>query len=246
MKKIAVIALALASMLASASAQSDLFSSIQDWTGTGTNEAGFVIDWYNGTTSEASLMWGYRWDGTATGEQMFDAIIAGDSRLSAEVSGPTAYGTAVYGLGYEPNGNPIQLSPSLTFDSQHLVIIDNDTNVDDSRVAVNPGDLWLEGWFSAGYWAYYTSTDARLSLNESDWDANYDGMTFTTLNNGDFNGFVFDADFAYPGPVPSGFVAADPVPEPATWALLFSGGISLFFLCKRHSLKKSSAPVSRS
>ena len=96
------------------------FSDIQDWIGTGSNEAGFEIDWYDGTTDYA-LCWGYRWNGTATGEQMLDAIVPSDPRLFAEVSGTTQYGTALFGLGYDQDGDqPFALSPSFSFNSQHL------------------------------------------------------------------------------------------------------------------------------
>ena len=66
--------------------------------GFGTNQAGFEIDWNNGTTNDAFL-WGYRRNGDATGEQMLDALAAGDSRLYVEVSGGTQFGTALFGWG---------------------------------------------------------------------------------------------------------------------------------------------------
>ena len=220
MKIVAVVALASASMLASASAQ-DLFSTIQNWTGSGANEAGLVIDWYNGTTSEA-LMWGYRWNGSATGEQMFDAIVAADPRLFAEESDfYTGFGTIVFGIGYAATGDePIQLSPPLSFNSQNLAFADSYDAENDNRTAVNAGDLWSEGWDDA-YWALYTSTDTRLSVDESDWDFGDSGITDTTLANGDFLGYIYAPGFDSPNP--SDFVPAAPVPEPTAWALLGLG-----------------------
>src|SRR5271156_2792806 len=57
---------------------------IQLWTGSGTNEAALVIEWnapliFNYTTAPAPLanktmVWGYRFNGTATGTQMLQAI----------------------------------------------------------------------------------------------------------------------------------------------------------------------------
>jgi len=49
------------------------FDSIQFWTGTGSNQAALVIQWNDGDTP-ASLVWGYRWNGTATGFDMLRSI----------------------------------------------------------------------------------------------------------------------------------------------------------------------------
>jgi hypothetical protein len=232
MKKLVIIALALSGVLASASAQTDLFSTIQNWTGTGANEAGLVIDWYNGTTSEGSLMWGYRWNGSATGEQMLNAIVAADPRLFAEENGfVTGFGDILFGIGYAGSGNePIQLSPSLSFNSQHLALAPSYGAVDDSRTAVNAGDLWQEG-FNSGFWNYFTSTDSRLSADPSDWDSSNVGMTDRVLSNGDFDGWIFAPGFS--SPAPSGFVPASPVPEPSTWALMSLGGLGMIYFRRK-------------
>jgi hypothetical protein len=218
-------------LLAGGAARADALANIQTWVGTGTNEAGLEIDWENGSANSA-LVWGYRWDGTATGEQMFDAIVAGDPRLYAEISAPTAYGTAVFGLGFHASGDQnFLLSPALSFNSQHLAYTDFN-GVDDSRTAVAAGDFWQEGWYTAGYWSYFNSTDSRLSADWSDWDDGFD-MTTRVLDNGDFDAQVFDYDFAYPGPNPAVPLDVAPAPEPGTWALLALSGI-LFAGCRRN------------
>lgn len=58
-----------------------LFSDITYFVGSGSNQAGFVIDWNDG---QAPLAWGYRWDdpATPTGFDMLSAIVTSDSRLS--------------------------------------------------------------------------------------------------------------------------------------------------------------------
>src|SRR3974390_1833771 len=47
------------------------FSNIQFWVGSGANQAALVIDWRDGLTPE-SLLWGYRWNGSATGLDMLE------------------------------------------------------------------------------------------------------------------------------------------------------------------------------
>ena len=49
------------------------FDQIQFWTGSGTNRAAVVIQW-NDSRTPSSLVWGYRWNNTATGFDMLRAI----------------------------------------------------------------------------------------------------------------------------------------------------------------------------
>lgn len=49
------------------------FDDIQFWVGTGTNRAAVILQWNDGK-SPTSLVWGYRWNGMATGMQMLTAI----------------------------------------------------------------------------------------------------------------------------------------------------------------------------
>ncbi len=234
---------------AGAHAQSDLLSTVQDWTGSGTNEAAMEIDWNQGTPGDA-MLWGYRWNGAATGEQMLEAIVAGDPRLFAELNGfNTGYGDIVFGLGFSATGDePIQLSPSLSFNSQHLAYADSYAAVEDNRTAMNPGDLWQEGWNSAGYWSYWVSTDGALTAAGNDpsawsaaWSSSSSGFDSTYLENGDVNGWIFDFDFAYPGPTPAIPIAVAPAPEPSTWAMLGLGLLGLGFAKRQWNQTKKSA-----
>ncbi len=225
-----------ACVLASPVARADLFSSIQDWVGTGANEAAFEIDWNNGTAND-DLVWGYRWNGTATGEQMLDAIVAADPRLYAEVSGTTPYGTELFGLGFHQSGNQnFALNPPLAFNSQHLAYADYG-GVVDSRTAVDAGDQWQEGWYTAGYWAYYNSTDSRLSANPSDWDSASAGVTDRVLENGDVDGWDFSFYDGSGDSSPGVPVAVSAVPEPATWPMLSLCGGLVVCLCRNHRVK---------
>jgi hypothetical protein len=251
MKKVR-LTLALASLFIASAARADVLDNIQTWVGTGVNEAAFEIDWNNGTTDDA-LIWGYRWNGSATGEQMFDAIVAADPRLYAAVSEPGewgSFGTAIYGLGFHPSGDQnFQLSasasPALSFNSQHLAYLPY-TDADYTRTAATPGDLWQEGYDNTGYpgdpndgyWAYFNSTDSRLSLDSADWDFASAGMTTRTLENGDVDGWDFSFNGGQGDFAPAAPLDVAPAPEPSTWAILFLGGISLFGLHRnRHAQK---------
>ena len=49
------------------------FDMIESWTGEGANRAALVIQWNNETETTA-LVFGYRWDGQATGADMMRAV----------------------------------------------------------------------------------------------------------------------------------------------------------------------------
>ena len=56
------------------------FDDIQYWVGNGSNKAALVIEWHDGNRPDA-MVWGYRWDGEATGHDMIVAIAQADPRL---------------------------------------------------------------------------------------------------------------------------------------------------------------------
>jgi hypothetical protein len=160
------------------------------------------------------------------------------------VSEPTEYGTALFGLGYHASGDQnFQLSPELSFNSEHLAYTDYD-GVDDYRTAVDAGDQWQEGWYDVGYWSYWISTDSQLSLADStsDWDNAWEysptGMTERDLENGDVDGWDFSfydgSGDSAPG-IPS---PAIPVPEPTVWAMAALGGLGMIYRKKIHGSKK--------
>ncbi len=184
------------------------------WAGTGANRAALVIDWQDAQAPQ-SLLWGFRWDGTATGLDMLTAVIQADPRLFGHL-GQFGWGTAVFGLGYDSNANGgFAVDPALAFDSGGLAV---DTNPDDARVAVDAGDHWREGW-NTGFWAYYlkgSSGDA--------WESAMTGAADRVLSDGAWDGYSFAPGFvsAAPGePVPAA------VPEPGTLTLLALGALAL-------------------
>jgi hypothetical protein len=221
MKRLCLSVLAASSVLVCSPVRSADFSSIQFWVGSGANQAGFVLDWNDGKSAE-SLLWGYRWDGSATGMDMFQAVVNADLRLYAHV-GTFSFGTSVFGIGYDLNGNgSFSVSPSLSFDSGGLAIESGAGNANDLRAPTESGDHFLEGW-NNGFWGY------NLKASSGDaWSAPAFGPSDRILTDGAWDGYSFAPGFNFTDP--SEPVAA-PVPEPGSLALFVSTGLLL--LCAR-------------
>jgi len=199
--------LGLAALTHPPTARAVTFDDIQYWVGTGSNRAGFVVDWNDGKAAE-SLVWGYRWDGTATGEDMLTAIVTADSRLFVHLSGSGGYGVAMFGLGYDlDNDGVFGVSPALAFDAGGLSV----GTPNDSRVPTDSADHWKEGWMSAGYWSYWLGGAG----DSPSWGFSGVGMSGRTLTNNAWDGWSWAAGFN--ASTPSEPVPA--VPEPASLVL---------------------------
>ena len=84
-------------------AQINTFDDIDFWVGEGENRAALVIRWNDGKKPDG-LVWGYRWDGNATGADMLEAIATADPRLTILLQ-KTASGKIVGGIGYAEDEN---------------------------------------------------------------------------------------------------------------------------------------------
>jgi hypothetical protein len=153
MKKVSL--LALAGLFASAHVQAISLDDIQIWTGSGTNRAALVIEWnspavFNSTTVPApvatkTMVWGYRFNGAATGTQMLEAIAAADPKLY--VVADTDYGsTFVDGIGYNLTGRGLAGVTDGT-DTDYFTngFSWNGPATVDATAPVNPGDLYWAG-----------------------------------------------------------------------------------------------------
>lgn len=214
LRRLTLAALAILPSMASAAP----FDEVQFWVGSGANQAGLVIDWNDGQAPE-SLLWGYRWDGPATGLDMLEAVVSADPRLFAHL-GTYSWGTAVLGVGYDVNpGGGFAVSPPLTFAEGGLAV---DTDPNDARVAADGADHWHEGW-NNGFWAYYLKGSAA-----EEWSSAATGAADRTLTDGAWDGFSFAPGFASMAPSAPTPAA---VPEPNAVSLLILGTCAL--LCVR-------------
>ena len=231
MKKLRLLSLATASLFILNSSRAATFDDIQFWAGSGANRAALVIDWNDGKSAE-SLVWGYRWNGPASGADMLTAIINADPRLFAHL-GTFNFGSGaepgIFGLGYDLNANGIfgvSSSPSLSFDANGLAVdslATGDDNVDAAGTPSEAADHWLESWWpSPGYWAYYNKPSA-----ENAWSYASSGVAGRALTDGAWDGLSFAPDFMLDTEPSAPVIAA--VPEPTALALCFLGGGILLF-----------------
>lgn len=79
--------------------QNFTFDDVKFWVGTGSNQAALVIEWHDSQSPDA-LVWGYRWDGNATGHDMLVAIAKADPRLILLTQYTGWMGYTIDGLGY--------------------------------------------------------------------------------------------------------------------------------------------------
>lgn len=137
---------------------------IRFWTGDGTNRAALVIHWSAPEVRNATevpnpivdraLMWGYRWNGTASGEQMFNAVVAADPRLHTAIN-ISAFGMSVIGLGYDWNNNRVfgvQSGSNIIAPAGFTNGVAQVSLADGDKLrALDPVDLFWSGWFGAGW-----------------------------------------------------------------------------------------------
>jgi hypothetical protein len=127
------------------------FDDVVVWAGAGPNRAMFVMDFNDGLAPQ-SYAWGFRWTGTATGEQMARAIDAVDPRLSLVILGQGGVGLGAFldSAAYDAAGDGF---------------------------AEHTGPSWPVGWW--GYWtrpasgaAWAGATEGMSSriLTDGAWD----------------------------------------------------------------------------
>lgn len=180
------------------------FGDILFWAGSGTNAAALVLQFptttVSGSAAPAAIAWGYRWNGSATMEQMVFSLagniidgpppVAGsDSRLAMNVMDfgtPQAGDYFVDSITYAQDGLPAGWSP-VTRD--------------------------MPGWDGTNWVVLYTLA-GNGSWTGDPFVVSDVGMSSIALGAGDWYGFVQAAG-------PATFSFAQPVaavPEPSPWA----------------------------
>jgi hypothetical protein len=211
MKSIAAFVLMLSAALNAAMT----FDDIDVWVGEGANRAALVIDWNNGP-SELVKVWGFRWDGQATGADMVLAICQADAFLYAMATVDINEGTAFGGFGYDADGDSLfGISKGVytgSFNGGGIMTVGSDAHFD-GWDAVGAGDVWESGWFVDGYWAYF-------GLKDGAWDYPGSGASARVLADGAWDGWSWSSSA-------NGWWGGDPsvtvIPEPATLVLLGAG-----------------------
>src|ERR1035438_8989340 len=218
MRKKLFAPLALAGVLGVFSAQAISLDDIQLWTGSGTNRAALVIAWnspevFNKTTVPApiankTMVWGYRFNGTATGIQMFSAILAANPRLYA-VESVDQYGNYVEAIGYNLNGDGFigVTDGTQTYGASAFIggAITNPVLNVDAAYPLNSGDLYWGGlygpnwnlWNELGDSGGFTSSPDRgtnqywdhATYDHGRWASSDNGLNYLALVNGSWIGF---------------------------------------------------------
>ena len=203
------------------------FDMIESWSGEGSNRAALVIQW-NDPEETNALVFGYRWDGLATGADMIRAVVADNPQLYGliqytNVSSPTdpLGGYTINGFGWDRDGdgdialkdtkdNQIYYSENGLFIHPRGYDPDKGGSSDydyDDWIAVDNDDFWGAGWYLS-YWSYWVKGSQESSFGYSGW-----GASGRVLEDGCWDGWNFSLDMmpsdwknfkAAPNPLPEG------------------------------------------
>ncbi|MDE7378082.1 MAG: leucine-rich repeat protein [Paraprevotella sp.] len=204
------------------------FDMIECWSGEGSNRAALVIQW-NDPEETNALVFGYQWDGVATGADMIRAVVADHPQLYAliqytNVSSPTdpLGGYTINGFGWDRNSDG-NIGLKDTKDNQ-IYYSDNglfihprgydpdkggssDYDYDDWK-AIDDSDFWGAGWYIS-YWSYWVKGSQDATFGYSGW-----GASGRVLEDGCWDGWNFSLNM-----MPSNWkkfkAAPNPIPESA-------------------------------
>lgn len=167
------------------------FDDLDFWVGDGQNRAAIVIDWNTGP-DPVSLAWGFRWDGSATGQDMLLAVATADPRLYLRLAS-FGFGDAIVGMGYDLDGDGFAISDGTDFGPTGVAF----AGVSDGATATDPDDHYAEGWNTA-FWSYWLGNSAPF--DGGTWDGALVGFGDRLLSDGDWDGWRFAPGFVSDAP----------------------------------------------
>lgn len=221
------------------------FDMIESWAGEGANRAALVIQ-FNDDREKNALVFGYRWDGQATGVDMIKAVVEANPRLYAlleytNVSSPTDPngGYVVGGLGWDADEDgDIRLSDGSQTYAPETGFVEHPggykpgqgggSSYDyDDWTSLDTDDFWGSGWYRS-YWSYWVKEGDASSFGYSSW-----GASGRVLKDGSWDGWNFSLNMT-PKDWKT-FVAAPPtIPEGAKTLFKHDG---IYYSLKSYSSK---------
>ncbi len=184
---------------------------IKNWTGEGEKSAALVVQW-NYDDEPAAIVFGYHWDGDATGADMVKAIAKNNPRFYAlmqytNMSSPTDPngGYTINGLGWDTdddgdialidtgNDNKVYTSEDGFFEHPRGYVPGQGGSSDydyDNWEARDADDMWRSGWYTKGYWSYWVKDTFSAAFSYSSW-----GASGRLLEDGSWDGWNFAVGF---------------------------------------------------
>jgi hypothetical protein len=187
------------------------FDDIDFWVGNGANRAALAIDGLENNDQPPALVWGYRWDGTASGRDMLLAVVEADDRLFAKLG--EFFGVpVVYGLGYDADADGQFGAMKIGLDGEPIETVFDESGIsvseipdDDGRraTATDPGDYYMEGWFT-GFWHYGNEAHdppgtPTNPFDGGSWVENGSSIATRSLVDGSWDSWAFEMP-AFPPP----------------------------------------------
>jgi len=170
------------------------FDSIKFWAGSGSNRAAMVIQW-NDAGTPTSLLWGYRWDGVATGIDMVQAIAG--STTSRE-DGQSVFLKVATGADSRLALSLINYSfgsavEALVFNDRQIVRTQNDWSTGYWEYSVFGGtiiyDLYSDTWDYLGQATY--DQEGTTTYSGVNWFFSPIGISERILVDGSWDAFSF-------------------------------------------------------
>lgn len=185
------------------------FDMIESWAGEGSNQAALVIQ-FNDDKESNAIVFGYRWDGQATGIDMLRAVVSANPQLYGlfqytNVSSPTDPngGYTINGIGWDAdgdgdialidtgNGNQVYECETGFFEHPRGYVPGQGGSSDydyDNWIARDEDDFWGAGWYQS-YWSYWVKGADTEKFSYSSW-----GASGRVLEDGCWDGWNFAVD----------------------------------------------------